>query len=184
MGGKWDPAAKKWYVPTGVSTTPFQSWMQSPRGAVPSPHSMTGSRSPKSNTKRGRSSSQPHERTRSVLYKYRRQLLDDEEEEEDELGIDDNLEDDDGEGDGDVEGEDDDDSGEGKGLDEEDDSEDDDNEDGEDRDDGRLLCVECSRRLHRDSFSDRQRRHGTDLDRYCLKHTGGSVISSSTVVHW
>ena len=32
LGAKWDPVAKVWYVPPGVSTVPFQRWL--PGGAA------------------------------------------------------------------------------------------------------------------------------------------------------
>jgi|LakMenEpi03Aug12_release.lakeMendotaPanAssembly.Ray.scaffolds.fasta_scaffold6272585_1 hypothetical protein len=27
LGARWDPDLKKWFVPRGVSTSPFQRWM-------------------------------------------------------------------------------------------------------------------------------------------------------------
>ena len=40
---------------------------------------------------------------------------------------------------------------------------------------GYLWCTQCGRSRHPDDFSDKQRRHGTDEDRFCLKHTGGDL---------
>jgi len=104
-----------------------------------------------------------------VLYKYRDQL-EDSEDGDDPSGEDSGLDDD-------VEG---DDEQQAEGEEEEEGAEGEEEEEGaegeeelEDADDGTtLFCVVCNKRVHRDSFSDRQRNHGTDEDRYCLKHTG------------
>src|SRR6476620_9788329 len=39
LGARWNPTRKRWYVPDGVATEPFASWMakdgEAPSGAAP-----------------------------------------------------------------------------------------------------------------------------------------------------
>ena len=105
-----------------------------------------------------------HRRDRSVLHKYRRLL---EEEDADSAGPSGTGEDEDGE------------EGEEQEEDEEDEEEEEVAGTGADVGGGnpsrQLWCTLCGRSRHPDDFSDRQRRHGTDEDRYCLFHTGESL---------
>lgn len=169
-GGKWDPVVKKWYVPPGKDTGEFQRWL--PRQSSTSPHGSGRSRQSPAAARpsplgSGGSASRPRRLSSSVLYKYRRHLQEEEEKEEEE--------EDDPELNDDIEEENDE---EGDSEDEEEEGEEDDEE--EDADDGGgLLCVRCNERRHPDNFSDRQRRDGTDTDRYCLLHTGTGGFGNS-----
>jgi hypothetical protein len=35
LGARWDPAARKWYVPSDRDTAPFSRWLRRPDGAAP-----------------------------------------------------------------------------------------------------------------------------------------------------